>query len=125
MKFYKVVKVQDGKYFSTNAEKELKTEYKVDRWVSAPVGGLLVFNSLNAAAVFNDKQKNPIFLCEVMQPVKMPKMTATWDLPFMLRLWENLRVARTGKSGWPTGAKAFRLVKLVEEIKPEANNEGV
>lgn len=113
---YKVVKVEQGRFYSTNADKDLKTEYKVDRWVSAPVGGLLVFEFIEDAISFAKDSKHAIFTCEVLHRVPMPKMHATWDIKYLLKLWEDAYSRRHGRDGWPKGSKAFRLVKLVEKM---------
>jgi hypothetical protein len=118
MKYYwKAVNGDEGKFYSSHAVGDLRVEYQIGKWASAPIGGLLVFASEKHANAFNRENKLLIFRCEVLEPVKLPAQRASvFDLMEAIVVWRKTP-RHHGQRGWPLGSKSFRLVKLVSEEK--------
>lgn len=124
--YYKVVKPEPHwhlpgvvQFVSALADNNLKVIYPKGAWATAPVGGLMVFKTLEHAREFvKNKRDRVIFKCIVAAPVPLPaECTCVWfqGLLFYARLWQTRR--RPYSRAFPAGTAAFRLVKLTEEIK--------
>jgi len=102
---------------------DLIVEYHIDKWVEAPVGGLLVFNNKNLARSFaydsDGVQHYDVFTCKVEEPVKLPECNIfpTIDQAFesFVKLWNGQEISEL-RSRWPLGTEAYRKVKLIEKI---------
>lgn len=125
--YYKVVKPEPHRdlpgvvqFVSAIADNNLKVTYSKETWATAPVGGLMVFKTLEHAREFTKNKRNRvvIFKCTVAAPVPLPaECTCVWfqGLLFYARLWQTRR--RPYSRAFPAGTAAFRLVKLIKEIK--------
>jgi len=122
--YYKVVSIRNGKLFSFTEKDlptELKTQYYVHRPVSANLGGLLVFSSLEAAincwAFYHDRR---IYRCTVRDEVYLPKFRAGfWRNETFAFVWENsatLDNPASDMTRWPPSTRAFKTITLRERI---------
>lgn len=109
---WKVVKKDNDKFWSSHAENDLRVEYEIGKWAKSPIGGLLVFRQKRFADTFNKNGKFLVFECEALEEVKLPyARSCSWDLLLALSIWR--KPPRRSMGGWPSGSKAFRLVKLL------------
>jgi hypothetical protein len=127
---YKIVrKLSDSNWQSIYAN----TSYQVGEWATAPIGGLLAFDTLERARLFLEGRSYwHIFEAEAEDPVDLPHLCllpfllnraeyvcAVWTIPEkeLLRKQEEHAVPIAGLSVWPSGTLAFKRVKLLEEIR--------
>ena len=108
----------------------LNTIYRVGKWAKAPVGGLLVFSSLDTAKDFRALTGDFLFVAQARGPVPLPidrlapygRYENYQGRKKFFALFRNLwkrgvsRSQYSQKDGWPTGTVAYREVKLVRRI---------
>ena len=138
--YYKVVDRYQERYFSAFASGSLRIEYKLNEWSEASVGGLLVFDNLQAAVDFKTgRPYYDIFKCEVAEAVDLSKyradsVQAFTQINIISKFWQNLSYEileseilklnmflfayYSGVSQWPEHTVAFKRVKLTELIEP-------
>lgn len=114
----------NGKLISAIAGRSMRVSYPVGKWVSATIGGLLVFKNRRAAynyACCHDS----VYKCECREPVTLPpwgldlkhltkcNAKTLWDPDARRRVfdWDPNKV-----SCWPGGTQAFKRIKLVKEV---------
>lgn len=131
MKAYKVlVKEKDGRLFSfaktlPTSCKQYCIEYIPGKWVTAPIGGILLFDEEEKAKKFapiatidtpidDHGRKLVIYKCEVKkgESVPLPPKEQSNSEKEIEECW-NWHV---GYFAWPKGTVAFRRVRLLEEI---------
>lgn len=95
--------------------------YKLNDWVEAKIGGCLVFTEFHAAERFKYMQGMwcRIFKCAGKGLVKLPKYRE--DVSYMPyknaeAVWANDICNISSPHEWPSNTKAFKKVKLLEEI---------
>ena len=109
-----------GVFVSAAASGELEVRYRIGRWVEAPVGGLLCWDSLESAERFRtyNNRRFAIFEAKAKDPLPLPPVRALYPewLDFAESVWIHHRdpYGRDGVS-WPGGTLAFRRVKLVRQ----------
>ena len=127
--YYKVVDEYPDGYFSVYAAGRFRTKYNINEWTEATIGGLLVFENLEAAKTFvNNRRYFHIFKCEVEQPVELPPYrsdSGMWRSDFIAKFWDkNISVEELRSrlpveiSQWPDHTAAFKRVKITEQIYP-------
>ena len=131
--YYKVVAEYHDGYFSVYAAGRFFTKYNINEWTEATIGGLLVFENLEAAKTFannggEDFNGFRIFKCEVEQPVELPPYrsdSGMWRSDFIAKFWDkNISVEELRSrlhveiSQWPDHTAAFKRVKITEQIYP-------
>lgn len=125
--YYKIVsKTPQGRMsmMSKCLPKFLRVTYKVHRWVSAPIGGLLVFDDYKEASeIFcNDGERDKaleLWRVLVKEPVSLPPMRYSFGLfmynpAFVENLWDR---SVDAVFFWPPCTRAFKYVRLEERIK--------
>jgi len=123
--YYKVVSVENGKLFSYAKDSlpaNLQMQYYVHRPVTATVGGLLVFNSLDFAIhTWRSYGDRRIYRCTVRDEIQLPtyRVEFDWDLKFyeFEDCWGNDLSKIRVRAPWPVGTCAFKTVTLRERIK--------
>jgi hypothetical protein len=131
---YKVVRNVDGKLFSATIKNpDLQLEYVPNEWVTAKIGGILVFENFICATnfaystyvqIWNNTQ---VWSCETEEPVQLPKfrLTQTVDTNKVEQLWNlqfddpqliTRRFIMHLLDYWPAATKSYRKVKLVEKV---------
>lgn len=129
--YYKVVDEYRAGYYSTYAGCALRTEYFLNIWSTATIGGLLVFDNLESAKQFvTGRPYYRIFKCEVEQPVELPSYrsdSGLWQSNFIAKFW-NTNTTREELAWnqeysmsveiatWPEHTAAFKRVKLTEQV---------
>ena len=137
MQYYKVVRMEDGRLWSACARDELQCEYIPNQWVTAPVGGLLVFRSQKDAKRWmrecGAEYAFQIWLADCEDPVRLPAIGIgyPWVRWIAEYVWANGDVPSDRDSAWktygpileldwPSGTLAFRKVRLVAKCNEEA-----
>lgn len=122
--YYKIVsKTPQGRMSMVvnNLPDFLRVQYKVHRWVKAPIGGLLVFADYEAAedCYYKSYGTNELWRVLVKEPVSLP----LWRFGFfayihykshVIQLWNGTNI---GTCNWPCETAAFKYVRLEERIK--------
>ena len=126
--YFKVVRLLDNKRYSMMHGyllDEHTIRYKVHRYVSAPIGGLLVFADINeatkAARVHTeilDFSTFEVWKVLVKDPIVLPKWRATVDynnkFQTVPRIWLGVYDSLYGR--WPLFTQAFKKVRLETKL---------
>lgn len=128
---YKVVRVEDSKYFSCTVNGVASVEYAIDKVSHAPDHlarhnyHILVFNRLVDAVNFISTRigwnNAAVLECECTEKVELPSYLSSYigeyDEDDIRHMIENCRRL----SGWPRGTVMFKSVKPIREVsKKEA-----
>jgi hypothetical protein len=110
-------------------EKELGVDYPPLEWATAPIGGLLVFDTMKAALDFakqNCDSQKVLYKCAVRDEVKLPGAGPRFCVHTIKNLWagEHVGEAEIGIEAlfgrqWPAGTRAFKQVMLLEQVPQE------
>lgn len=125
--YFKVVRLLDNKRYSMMHEyllDEHTTRYKVHRYVSAPIGGLLVFADINEAATaarvqtIMSSDTFEVWKVLVKDPIVLPEWRATvgYNNKFqkVLGVWSGIYDILYGH--WPLFTQAFKKVRLETKL---------
>lgn len=103
-------------------------DYRIGEWTKAPVGGLLVFGTLEGANAWRNGSSQKVFLASASLPVEMPEYAASFifhengkDIRYLKSLWKGnpeKLMEHDYLMPWPPGTLAFKRVRLIEEVTP-------
>lgn len=121
---WKVVTNDKGKLYSLVAGPCMMVNYQEGKWITATIGGLLVFNTRREAYDYACG-KDIIYRCECKEPVQLPPWGL--DITYLTKrnaktLWNPNTQRRVldwhpnKVSCWPTGTQAFKRIKLVKAV---------
>ena len=90
MTYYKVVKEENGRFFSCIA-RNAEVEYKIGEWVKSLTGPLFVFDDLKEARSFTGEGEL-VFECEVVRPRKPTIILHECQIStnFCFFFWKNI-----------------------------------
>lgn len=125
--YFKVVRLLDNKRYSMMHGyllDEHTTRYKVHRYVSAPIGGLLVFADINEAVKDARAHASTLYgtfevwKVLVKDPIVLPEWRATvgYNNKFqkVLGVWSGANYISCGR--WPLFTQAFKKVRLETKL---------
>lgn len=131
--YYKVVRLQiarinnmlsTARRISVIHSKDFTVVYPIDEWVTAPVGGLLVFQGLDRAEYFAHQLSDyEIWQCDTADPVRLPPYRCNTleglGIDWLNRYWERGGDKYSDITGeyWPYGTHAFHKIKLVKQVR--------
>lgn len=131
--YFKVVRLLDNKRYSMMhgyLPDEYSTRYKVHRYVSAPIGGLLVFVDMNAATAearvhtYTLSGTFEVWKVLVKDPIVLPEWRATADYNNKFQtvpdIWSGVFSPYLGddilQGHWPVSTQAFKKVRLETKV---------
>ena len=133
--YFKVVRLLDNKRYSMMHGyllDEHTTRYEVHRYVSAPIGGLLVFADINEAVrearVHASTVSGTFEVWKVLvkDPIVLPEWRATvgYNNKFQTvpRIWSGVYDILYGN--WPLSTQAFKQVRLETKLHTAAACNG-
>ena len=133
--YFKVVRLLDNKRYSMMHGyllDEHTIRYKVHRYVSAPIGGLLVFTDINEATKEARVHASTLYgtfevwKVLVKDPIVLPKWRATVDynnkFQTVPRIWLGVYDSLYGH--WPLSTQAFKQVRLETKLHTAAACNG-
>jgi hypothetical protein len=99
-------------------------EHPLGEWVTAPVGGLFVYDSLPVAALAAARRSSrcEIWRVDVEDPVPLPGRRARLPNDYAA-CWDGT-LPRRYRLGWDAHTAAFRRIRLVARVvtRPESRN---
>jgi hypothetical protein len=118
MQVYKVVAKRGQRLASSHAWGELEVAYKPGQWAEAPVGGLLAFDSFEAARAFALRQyprRRQVWEAEADEAVPLPAycLIGPTSTARARAVWEQNKRA---SARWPEGTVAYRRLRLLRRV---------
>ena len=107
---YKVVTID--KQSAQIKTKDFIVQYKVGEFVTAPIGGLLVFRKVEDAKQFATQYNRRVYkvTCKGRIPLPFSRCYLNDSPECFKQIWGK---KTSGKLSWPTGTQAFKQVKLL------------